>query len=274
MYFCGPDVNVSNRVLRNYPMNTDNFLRVSFVDEEFGKWSSPDLSPHRWHNRKFEFFAFSSSQLRKNSVSIASRTGPIAADIRAWMGDFLQIRNVAKYAARLGEFFGLSKETLNVNRKETVILPDVRGGTTYIISDGIGKVSADFARKVAIKCGLKTSTPSAYQIRYGGFKGVVAVDPTSPMKLSLRNSMSKYDSYITKFDVLAWSKYQPCFPNRELITLLSTLGVKDHVFQKKQREAVDQLDKILEDSLTAQDALELMSLEENTNILKEILMYG
>ncbi|KAK3002640.1 hypothetical protein RJ639_019997 [Escallonia herrerae] len=31
--------------------------------------------------------------------------GLIAADIRAWMGDFHQIRNVAKYVARLGESF-------------------------------------------------------------------------------------------------------------------------------------------------------------------------
>ncbi|KAK2989899.1 hypothetical protein RJ640_019482 [Escallonia rubra] len=203
-------------------MNTDNFLRVSFVDEEFGKWFSTDLSPHRWHNRKFEFCAFSSSRLRENSVwMFASRTGPVAADIRAWMGDFCQIRNVVKYAARLARL----RKHLNVNRKETMILPHVRGGTTYIISDGIGKISADFARKLAIKCG----------IQYGGFKGVVAVDPTSPMKLSLRNSMSKYESDITKLDVLAWSKYQPCFLNCELITHLSTLGVKDMSFRRSSR---------------------------------------
>ncbi|KAA8532478.1 hypothetical protein F0562_032522 [Nyssa sinensis] len=155
------------------------------------------------------------------------------------------------------------------------LFPDVeviRGEIKYVFSDGIGKISADFARRVGIKCGIKNYTPSAFQIRYGGYKGVVAVDPTSSMKLSLRMSMSKYESDNTKLDVLAWSKYQPCFLNRQLITLLSTLGIEDHVFEKKQQESVDQLDTILTDPLRAQEALELMSPGENTNILREMLM--
>lgn len=86
--------------------------------------------------------------------------------------------------------------------------------------------------------------------------------------------MFKYESENTKLDVLAHSKYQPCFLNRQLITLLSTLGVPDHHFERKQREAVDQLDAILTDPLRAQEALELMSPGENTNILKEMLLCG
>lgn len=86
--------------------------------------------------------------------------------------------------------------------------------------------------------------------------------------------MLKYESENTKLDVLAHSKYQPCFLNRQLITLLSTLGVPDHHFERKQREAVDQLDAILTDPLRAQEALELMSPGENTNILKEMLLCG
>ncbi|KAA8532480.1 hypothetical protein F0562_032520 [Nyssa sinensis] len=301
VFFCGPEVNMSNRVLRNYPEDIDNFLRVSFIDEELEKLFSTDLSPRIASsnekrrtdiynrilstlrngivigNKKFYFLAFSSSQLRDNSVwMFASRPGLTAADIRNWMGDFSQIKNVAKYAARLGQSFGSSTETLNVASHETEIICDVkvkRREIEYVFSDGIGKISADFAHRVAIKCGLK-NCPSAFQIRYGGYKGVVAVDPTSSKKLSLRKSMSKYESENTKLDVLAWSKYQPCFLNRQLITLLSTLGVGDHVFEKKQREAVGQLDTILTDPLRAQEALELMSPGENTNILKEMLMCG
>uniref|UniRef100_A0A0V0IZ53 RNA-dependent RNA polymerase n=2 Tax=Solanum TaxID=4107 RepID=A0A0V0IZ53_SOLCH len=190
------------------------------------------------------------------------------------MGDFSQIKNVAKYAARLGQSFGSSKETLSVLRHEIEVIPDVKvHGTSYVFSDGIGKISADFARRVASKCGLQY-TPSAFQIRYGGYKGVVAVDPYSSMKLSLRKSMSKYESDNNKLDVLGWSKYQPCYLNRQLVTLLSTLGVKDDVLEQKQKEAVDQLDAILHDSLKAQEALELMSPGENTNILKAMLNCG
>ncbi|RVW89216.1 RNA-dependent RNA polymerase 1 [Vitis vinifera] len=300
VYFCGPEVNVSNRVLRNYPEDIDNFLRVSFLDENSEKIHSTVISPRMSNegrrtgvyrrilsilqngivigDKKFDFLAFSSSQLRDNSAwMFASRPGLTAADIRSRMGDFSQIRNVAKYAARLGQSFSSSKETLKVAKHEIEIIPDIeihRDGTTYVFSDGIGKISAELAHRVAIKCGCKSSTPSAFQIRYGGYKGVVAVDPTSSRKLSLRKSMFKYESENTNLDVLSWSKYRPCFLNRQLITLLSTLGVKDHVFEKKQREAVDQLDTILKDPLRAQEALELMSPGENTNILKEMLMCG
>ncbi|KFK22402.1 hypothetical protein AALP_AAs59355U000100, partial [Arabis alpina] len=205
------------------------------------------------------------------------RDGLTAAGIRAWMGDFEHIRNVAKYAARLGQSFSSSRETLNVRSDEIEVIRDVKIrylGTRYVFSDGIGKISAEFARRVAKKCGLTEFSPSAFQIRYGGYKGVVAVDPTSSKKLSLRKSMRKFESENTKLDVLAWSKYQPCYLNRQLITLLSTLGVKDNVFEKKQREVVEKLDAILTDPLEAHEALGLMAPGENTNILKELILCG
>ncbi|CAI0552646.1 unnamed protein product [Linum tenue] len=195
VYFAGPEVNVSNRVLRHFPDDIENFIRVSFVDEELDKIHSTDVASRGSsvqdakkrgiYNRifstlrdgiviggkKFEFLAFSASQLRENSCwMFASRYGLTADDIRKWMGDF----------------------------------------------HGIGKISAQFAKRVAAKCGsCNGSVPSAFQIRYGGYKGVVAVDPTSTKKLSLRKSMFKYASENTKLDVLAYSKYQPCFMNRQ-----------------------------------------------------------
>lgn len=301
VYFCGPEVNISNRVLRNYPEDIDNFLRVSFVDEEWNKMFSTDLMPRGFagngkrrteiYNRvlstlengikvgdkKFDFLAFSSSQLRDNSVwMFASRPGLTAADIRDWMGDFRKIRNVAKYAARLGQSFSSSTETLIVHTHEVNFIPDIKSSCSsqYVFSDGIGKISAEFASNVAKKCGLRLFAPSVFQIRYGGYKGVVAVDPNSSFKLSLRPSMRKYDSGNIKLDVLAWSKYQPCFLNRQLISLLSTLGIADNIFEKKQRKAVIQLDNVLTDPIKAHEALDLMVPGENTNILKEMLKCG
>ena len=302
VYFCGPEVNLSNRVLRNYPEDIDNFLRVTFVDEVLDKLHATVLSScassangERQTGiydrilsilrngivigaKKFEFLAYSNSQLRENSVwMFASRTGLTAADIREWMGDFCEIRNVAKYAARLGQSFSSSRETVSVSRHEFENIPDVeveRKGILYCFSDGIGKISAELAREVAAKCGLENSVPSAFQIRYGGYKGVVAVDPTSSKKLSLRKSMCKYKSKNIKLDVLEWSRYQPCFLNRQIITLLSTLGVMDQVFEKKQKEAIEQLDALLTDPLSSQEALELIFPGERTKVLKEMILCG
>ncbi|KAI3961693.1 hypothetical protein MKW92_012649 [Papaver armeniacum] len=281
VYFCGPEVNVSNRVLRNYHEHIDNFIRVSFVDENWEKIRSADLSSriissHGIEKRtgiyrriistlrngivigdkKFDFLAFSSSQLRDNSAwMFASVGGVTASRIREWMGDFREIRNVAKYAARLGQSFGSSTETLNVYTHEIELIPDIEIESyeaKYTFSDGIGKISSEFAREVASKCGLEGFTPTAFQVRYGGYKGVVA------------GSMCKFKSQNTKLDVLAWSKYQPCFLNRQVISLLSTLGVRDYVFEKKQKEIIEQLDLSLTDPLR----------RESTNILKEMLLCG
>ncbi|GLT53986.1 hypothetical protein SLA2020_272200 [Shorea laevis] len=120
VYFRGPEVTQSNRLLHDYPEDVDNFLRVSFVDEDLDKLHSTVLSSSangedqetRIYERilstlrkgivigdkKFEFLAFSNRQLRENCFwMFASRTGLTAADIRESMGDFREIRNVAKY---------------------------------------------------------------------------------------------------------------------------------------------------------------------------------
>ena len=293
VYFYGPEINVSNRVVRHFCADIDNFLRVSFVDEDFEKLHSVDLSSRSssrnndarrtsLYNRvlsvlsngisigdkRFEFLAFSSSQLRDNSTwMFASHQGLTASDIRKWMGDFRNIRNVAKYAARLGQSFSSSTETLKVYNYEVEEIPDITNGTKYIFSDGVGKISADFAMEVAIKCKLKCFAPSVFQIRYGGYKGIVAVDPRSNWKLSLRKSMLKFQSENITLDVLACSKYQPYFLNRQLITLLSTLGVGDSVFELKQEEAVRQLNSMVTEPQAAIKAIKLIPMGEVTNVV-------
>jgi RNA-dependent RNA polymerase len=89
VYFRGPEVSLSNRVLRNYPRDIDNFIRVSFVDKDLDKLHSTVLSPAANEDKqtsiyerllsilrngiaigdkKFEFLAYSNSQLRENSL--------------------------------------------------------------------------------------------------------------------------------------------------------------------------------------------------------------
>ncbi|XP_010274952.1 PREDICTED: probable RNA-dependent RNA polymerase 1 [Nelumbo nucifera] len=111
-------------------------------------------------DQKFEFLAFSSSQLGENSVWMFASTNELSADsIREWMGDFRNIRNVVNFAARLGQSFGSSIGTLIVNSDEIEVIPDVEiegeDGTKYVFFDGIGKISVEFARIVAANCNLK-----------------------------------------------------------------------------------------------------------------------
>lgn len=77
------------------------------------------------------------------------------------MGNFCNIRNVAKYAARLGQSLSSSTETLKVQKYEVEEIPDITNGTEYVFSDGIGTISADFANEVSMKCKTRF-TPSAF----------------------------------------------------------------------------------------------------------------
>eukprot|EP01018_Ginkgo_biloba_P005545 Gb_28437 [translate_table: standard] len=277
VYFLGPEVNISNCVTRHYAEYIDDFLRVSFVDENSSRLWSSDLSkmtvnggqgkPTKVYkrilsvlregiligNKKFEFLAFSSSQIRE------------------------AIKIVAKCAIRMGQSLSSSTETLHVYEHEIEEIPDIcvdSGGRKYISSDGIGKISVSLSEQVAAKCRCDKKIPSAFQIRYGGCKGVVAVDPTSSCKLSWRPSMQKYISKNTNLDVLSWAKFLPCFLNRQIIILLSTLGVEDQKFEMMQKEVVRDLDQLLNNQDMALEVVQIMSVGDNQNALIEMISCG
>ena len=88
----------------------------------------------------------------------------------------------------------------------------------------------------------KTYNPSAFQIRFAGFKGVLSVDPTlDGIKAKLRPSMRKFQSTHRRLEVLQTSRAQDVYLNHQVIMLLSNLGVPDKVFLDLQRGMMDNL---------------------------------
>ena len=61
-------------------------------------------------DRNYQFLAFSSSQLREHSCwMFAAPDDNCTVDtIREWMGDFRNVRPVAKYAARVSKIFSFT----------------------------------------------------------------------------------------------------------------------------------------------------------------------
>uniref|UniRef100_A0A2P2JZ95 RNA-dependent RNA polymerase n=1 Tax=Rhizophora mucronata TaxID=61149 RepID=A0A2P2JZ95_RHIMU len=303
IYCLGPELEASNYVVKNFAEYASDFMRVTFVEEDWGKLPANAIStsilqgifakPYRtaiYHRilsvlrdgipigaKRYEFLAFSAGQLRSNSVwMFASNDYLRAGDIREWMGCFNVIRSVSKCAARIGQLFSSSLQTFVVPEQEVEIIPDIEVTTddiSYCFSDGIGKISLSFAKQVAQKCGLK-ETPSAFQIRYGGYKGVIAVDRNSYQKLSLRGSMLKFESENRMLNVIKWSKSMPCYLNREIISLLSTLGVKDEIFEALLQEQLCSLGRMLTNREAALDVLENLAGATSKNILVMMLLQG
>ncbi|KAK9108004.1 hypothetical protein Syun_024015 [Stephania yunnanensis] len=303
VYCLGPEIESSNYIVRHYAEYESDFIRLTFVDEDLKKIQSDALTasfetglfsvPYKtsiYHRilsilrdgivigeKRFEFLAFSASQLRSGSVWMFASNGTVnAADIREWMGCFKSIRSISKCAARMGQLFSSSRQIFDVPARDVENIPDVEvttDGVKYCFSDGIGRISSSFAKQVAKKCGLK-EVPSAFQIRYGGYKGVIAVDRNSFRKMSLRKSMQKFDSNNRMLNITSWSESQPCYLNREIITLLSTLGVEDEKFLALQHEQTKLLNKMSYDTEAARKVLEHTSGLDSKHFLVQMLLHG
>jgi hypothetical protein len=265
----------SNRILRQCIEHKARFLRVTFVEENFGSVlsaRSADIFERRIRpimrdgvcvaGRRFVFLAYSNSQLREQSCWFYDEAPrppgdsesecdppPSAEEIRRSMGDLSEIKVVGRHAARLAQGFSTTTCAPSVLPQQMEVEADVERGN-YCFSDGIGLISERLAKNVAallpslvpafssslsIEARCPDVTPSAFQIRLRGCKGVVVVWPEPYLRgkeLILRKSMVKFEGseIHQQLEVCSFSKPMPCYLNRQVITLLSTLGISDQTF--------------------------------------------
>ncbi|KAK8962684.1 putative RNA-dependent RNA polymerase SHL2 [Platanthera guangdongensis] len=252
-----PEVEVSNRILREYKHVGDRFLRVSFTDESMHQLNSNVLN---YYVAPIVRMLTLNGFPQKTTVFRRECNCGIH---RKWMGKFTN-KNVAKYAARMGQCFSSTYATVNVLPGEVdFYLEDIKRNG-YVFSDGIGKLTPELAMEVSEMLHLTDNPPSAYQIRYAGCKGVVAVWPGKGdgIRLSLRESMNKFVSNHTVLEIASWTHFQPGYLNRQIVTLLSSLDVPDTVFSTMQEEMIYKLDQMFEDSTVALEVLTTSCLEQ------------
>lgn len=181
----------TNRVLRSF--DADKFLRFSIRDSDgaaFRNDGSLDqdmvyeyfrrvmLDGLTIGRRKYFFLAASASQMKSHNAWFMTpyeRDGVLVGTdyIKNWLGDFSTIKNIGKYLVRLGQAF--SSTTESVEPENPVTVDDLeRNG--YCFTDGVGLISKRLAVAISSKLGM-TDAPTAFQIRFAGCKGVVAVHP-------------------------------------------------------------------------------------------------
>ncbi|RHZ65049.1 hypothetical protein Glove_319g157 [Diversispora epigaea] len=267
MYILPPTMETSNRVIRHFKSYKDNFLRVQFTDEASGTVGSSignnanNALYNRIYNvlltgikigdRHYEFLAFSSSQLREHSCWFFAPAHDLTADdIRAWMGEFSSIKNVAKYAARMGQCFSSTRAIAQLRVNDIKEIHDIERNK-YNFSDGTGKISPDLAKQIATTLELK-STPCAFQFRLAGYKGVLCLSRyLRGQQIQVRPSQLKFESNHNVLEIIRGSCMITAYLNRQAITLLSTLGIPDKVFIDMKDEQVEELDKMLQSDPTA-----------------------
>ncbi|KAF5315907.1 hypothetical protein D9611_004921 [Ephemerocybe angulata] len=280
----GPYPTDSNRIIRKYKEHRDHFLRVDFRDEE--------LMQYRWERevdgasflkervggilkdgfqlagRSFEFLAYSNSALKSHAVwFINPFQFTLSPNQKIWVnGEYIRqnignfagsdlLRHPSKYAARLAQAFTATDSSVRLHRNNWEEVPDL-GTKPYLFTDGVGTISEEKRDEIwdAMKKKRGGLVPSAFMIRFLGYKGVVVVDREldvlnsartageHPIHMRLRPSMRKFaavsdgEADIEIAD--AYNTPKPCNLNRALVMLLERLGVEKDAFIKLQDNEV------------------------------------
>ncbi|KAH9868719.1 hypothetical protein J1614_007791 [Plenodomus biglobosus] len=269
MHVASPVMETSNRIIRKYAADADRFIRVKFSDEKTegvlrnmpGNRAEAVFS--RVHHamtkgvvvagRYYEFLAFGNSQFREHGAYFYAATSSKSADdIRFSLGKFSHIKTVAKYGARIGQCFSTTRKMRN-----SVVLQEIqdveRNG--YNFTDGVGKLSPFIAQMAAKELGLPNpfeNPPSLYQFRLGGYKGVLALDPNlQRSEVHVRPSQHKFVAEYTGLEIIRSSAFATPFFNRQIIMVLSNLGVPEHVFIRKQQDMVNGYENAMLDEIIA-----------------------
>lgn len=281
-----PVIETSNRIMRKHIADADRFIRVRFSDEKtegdlysqindtsnaiFDRVTRAMTNGIVVAGRYYEFLAFGNSQFRERGAYFYAPTPSKSADdIRRSMGQFDHIKTAAKYGARLGQCFSTTRAIKSVNVKIEMIDDVERNG--YCFTDGVGKISTFLAQMAAKELGLPNAfhdPPSLYQFRLAGCKGVLALDPKiTGHVVQIRPSQYKFEAQNVGLEIIRASALSVACFNRQLIIILSTLGVADSVFTKKQQDMVNDLERA-----TREEGVAIEKLQRNIDLNQTTLI--
>ncbi|VDM08163.1 unnamed protein product [Wuchereria bancrofti] len=296
-----PEVMMTNRVIRHF--GEEYALRCVFRDDngqrlvpkEFTRGRSlqdqsliiPDLiyrtlgTGLHIASRHYQFLAWSNSQMRDGGCYMYSDAtvndevhGEMVynvEDIRRWMGDFTASKNVPKLMSRMGQCFTQAQPTIMLKKDDWKVEDDILGGIVhpetgevFNFSDGVGRISKKYADRIAKTLGL-CPTPSCYQVRFKGFKGVLCIDPLldelDQANIVFRKSQKKFEEdeeSAAEVEVVKYSMPSPVCLNRPLIMILDQVSEKQgrHLHKK----VCNRIHSLLELEL---DKLAAMMFDEN-----------
>jgi hypothetical protein len=259
----GPELEPMNRVLRKYSDHS-YFIRAQFCDESgqdlfFNAKISLDAIYDRFKSvltngvpvagRVFKLLGFSHSSLRAHSAWLSAPFFhqdrlQVPDLIVTGLGDFNKIKSPARRAARIGQAFSETPYAvdLDANMVQVLEIPDVeRNGRVF--SDGVGTISFGAADAVYKVIPASKGFPTAFQIRWAGAKGMLAIDPRlEGNKICIRPSMLKFESNDRHLEICDMaSKPVPMVLNRQLIKILEDMGAPGDWFLGLQSREVQRL---------------------------------
>ncbi|KIK69614.1 hypothetical protein GYMLUDRAFT_212277 [Collybiopsis luxurians FD-317 M1] len=304
----GPFTERSNRIIRWYPSRHEYFLKVRFTDEEevkhrydrnvdreayFRTRIRPILAKGLIiAGRVFKFLAYTQSSLKEHTVwflrpfyddELDCIVDSDAIIRRIGIFDSEELRRCpALYGARISQAFTATEASL-VEVEETHFLDDkLTHDERYNFTDGVGTMSREFALEVFNELkGTRRRTRnrtdlsiSAFQIRFGGSKGMLSVDyKLKGSVICVRPSMRKFTTPLTNSIEIAQFFDRPlklCL-NRPLVMLLEDLGIPYETFKHLQDRAIQQTLEATENLDAAARLLETFGLGNSFRLVPILL---
>ncbi|CAG7851523.1 Probable RNA-dependent RNA polymerase SHL2; AltName: Full=Protein SHOOTLESS 2 [Serendipita indica DSM 11827] len=289
----GPLPDETNRVIRKYRKYAHKFIRIDFTEEDglhLRKEKNVDLGAilddrigEFMKNgllvagRRFEFLAYSSSALKEHAVwfmtpfTTSDGQYVTSESIRRSLGDFSKVIYCpSRYGARLSQAFSSTEPSITIKVNEIRFIPDKESDQGSLYTDGVGTMSPQVAEEIWAKyteprskrSRRRLKTPSAFQIRLGGLKGMLCVDSRLQGRVvCVRDSMNKFHSNDREVEIArAFDRPMTMFLNRPLIMLLETLKVPLEPFMALQTKAVEETRDAMKSFDTAARLLEQYGL--------------
>uniref|UniRef100_A0AC34FMN0 RNA-dependent RNA polymerase n=1 Tax=Panagrolaimus sp. ES5 TaxID=591445 RepID=A0AC34FMN0_9BILA len=235
-------------------LGVDNLIQIKFRDDSLSRFPVDDFLLHDIVQRicrdgievagkKFLEFGGSSSLFREHgSYFYATDDKDVIVEKWKSFGDF-KVEAAAKVQARLGQYFTSARELrFKIRQSNVCLIEDYMSdfndsaNVPYCFSDGCGMISPSFARRIADELQL-SYVPSAFQFRFAGYKGIVAVDHLDPRLIDnngqffllLRHSQKKFHVEDTgdllDFDVVQWSSPTPSRLHGAFIAMVDALAI-------------------------------------------------
>lgn len=195
-------------------------------------------------------------------------------DVIGDLGHFRDIRSPARRAARIGQAFSetpyyVPLDDLNVTVR---MMPDVeRNGRVF--SDGVGTLSWPVVHNIWDVIPQKKSSPTAFQVRFRGSKGMLALNPRlTESVICIRPSMTKFESNdkpnLEICDMA--SKPIQLVLNRQMIKILEDMGCTSTWFFRMQDTELSRLREVTADAYNVAKFLKYQKVGETMRLHRMI----
>ena len=279
-----------NRILRDFLSTPVLAMLCSYKMEDFkeGRWNNQILIEYIKYimnkgfnlgEKNYKFFNFSQSQFRNKACWLLTEPEKILRKT----GNYIKIKNVAKFGARVSQNLTTTIKTIKIPSKNIIKINDIikeskiniegkEKKIKYVFSDGVGKISYNLAHKITSILKLKDGVPSCFQGRFLGCKGVwTTMFDDLNGNIYIRPSQDKFfvkpkreENY---FELCDYSRYIQAYLNRQIILLLNCLGIKNDIFLKK-------LEKYEKNLKNEKFVLSLVHYSEWNSLFQKMYKYG